>query len=146
MSDHIVYLDAGAKELEKILEGSKKMILRGATGRKIPYGRVFKDDTLYFIRNNGEGHVQASARVLEVFNSPKLSPDESSEFITSRIEKLQLTPKQILRWKGKRYLVAIEITDVEQFNPFRIDKSEFRNMDDWLPVESISKYKVDDND
>jgi len=31
--DHVAYLDAKAKEMDKILDGSKTMIIRGATGR-----------------------------------------------------------------------------------------------------------------
>lgn len=34
--DHVVYLDSTAKELELLLSGKKTMIIRGATGRKIP--------------------------------------------------------------------------------------------------------------
>jgi hypothetical protein len=37
--DHVVYVDAAAKEMEKLLDGSKCMILRGAAGRKLPYGK-----------------------------------------------------------------------------------------------------------
>jgi hypothetical protein len=38
--DHIVYLDARAKELENLENGNKTMIVRGAMGRKLPYGKV----------------------------------------------------------------------------------------------------------
>ena len=44
--DHIVYLDTKAQELEKLLAGEKSMIVRGATGRKLPHGRVHPGDTL----------------------------------------------------------------------------------------------------
>ena len=60
--DHVVYLDANAKELEILLSTKKTMIIRGATGRKLPYGRVNQDDVLYFINNNAEGLVRASAK------------------------------------------------------------------------------------
>ena len=43
--DHVVYVDAKAKELSEILKGNKSMIIRGAAGRKMPYGRVSKDDS-----------------------------------------------------------------------------------------------------
>lgn len=46
---HLVYCDDKSKELNKILDGSKTMIIRGAAGRKIPHSRVFKDETLYFM-------------------------------------------------------------------------------------------------
>ena len=46
---HLVYCDDKSKELNKILDGSKTMIIRGAAGRKIPHSRVFKDEILYFM-------------------------------------------------------------------------------------------------
>ncbi|HEX3031499.1 MAG TPA: hypothetical protein VHS59_04560 [Bacillota bacterium] len=57
--DHVVYVDAKAKEMDRLLDGSKTMIIRGAAGRKLPYGMVKPGDTLYFINNNGEGLVKA---------------------------------------------------------------------------------------
>ena len=65
--DHVVYVDAKAKEMEILLSGKKTMIIRGATGRKLPYSRLA---------------------------------------------------------------------------PFPIDKSEYGNMDDWLPVEDIESVRV----
>lgn len=47
---HLVYCDDKSKELNKILDGSKTMIIRGAAGRKIPHSRVFKDEILYFMQ------------------------------------------------------------------------------------------------
>lgn len=141
--DHVVYLDASAKELELLLSTKKTMIIRGATGRKLPYGRVNQNDVLYFINNNAEGLVRASAKVKNVFNSDKLSEEESAQLVDQYENKLQLTKKQYDRWVGKRYLVLIEITDVENVEPFRIDKSDYGNMDDWLPVEQIEKVRIE---
>ena len=141
--DHVVYLDANAKEMDNILSGNKKMIIRGATGRKIPYGRVNSGDILYFINNNSEGFVKALAKVKIVFNSEKMSPEESKNLIEKNQEKLKLTDKQLNRWIGKRYLVLIEIDDVIEVIPFKIDKTDYSNMDDWLIVEDINKVKKD---
>lgn len=139
--DHVVYLDAKAKEMDNILSGNKKMIIRGATGRKIPYGRVNSGDILYFINNNSEGFVKALAKVKIVFNSEKMSTEESKNLIEKNQEKLKLTDKQLNRWIGKRYLVLIEIDDVIEVIPFKIDKTDYGNMDDWLIVEDINKVK-----
>lgn len=50
---HLVYCDntgkKGEKVLDKILSGTKTMIIRGAAGRKIPHSRVFKGEELYFM-------------------------------------------------------------------------------------------------
>jgi hypothetical protein len=140
--DHVVYVDAKAKEMEKLLSGTKQMILRGAAGRKLPYGKVNPGDTLYLIRNNGEGSVQAFATVQSVVNSEKLTSDESNQLIENYQKKLQFTRQQMKRWAGKRYLVLIEVENVTAVEPFAIDRSQYGNMDDWLPVENIESVKL----
>jgi hypothetical protein len=140
--DHIVYVDAKARELEKLLAGEKTMIVRGAAGRKLPYGRVNAGDLLFFLQNNGEGQVRASTRVSNVFNSEKLTEDQSGDLLKTNQSKLALTPEQARRWAGKRYLVLVELKDVQEVRPFLIDRSEFGNMDDWLPVEQIENVKT----
>jgi len=140
--DHVVYLDAKAKEMDLLLSNQKTMIIRGATGRKMPYGRVNQGDILYFINNNAEGIIRAMAKVKNVINSDKLTEEESAQLVNSYQEKLQLTKKQYDRWAGKRYLVLIEISGVKKVEPFQIDKSNYRNMDDWLPVELIERVRI----
>jgi hypothetical protein len=140
--DHVVYLDAKAKELDILLSGKKTMIVRGATGRKLPYGRVSSGDVLYFINNNAEGVVKAKAKAKRVINSDRMSKEESVALVEGYQDKLQLTVKQFKRWAGKRYIVLIEVEEVEQLAPFPIDKSEYGNMDDWLPVEDIESVRV----
>lgn len=141
--DHVAYLDASAKELDLLLSGKKTMIIRGATGRKLPYGKVNQNDVLYFINNNADGYVRAKAEVKSVLNSEKLTVEESAQIVGHYQDKLQLTRKQYERWAGKRYLVLIEINDVVNIEPFRIDRSDYGNMDDWLPVEKIEKVRLD---
>ena len=59
---HLVYCDNKSKELEKIVDGSKTMVIRGAAGRKIPHSRVFKDEELYFMEK-GTKKITAKAAV-----------------------------------------------------------------------------------
>lgn len=139
--DHVVYLDSQAKELENLLSDRKTMLIRGATGRKMPHGRVNTGDVLYFINNNAEGAVCARCVVTNALHSEKLSEDESHALIQQNQPKLQLTDKQFGRWAGKRYLVLVEVSGVEPVIPFAIDKSNYGNMDDWLPVEKIETVR-----
>jgi hypothetical protein len=139
--DHVVYLDARANELELLLSGQKTMIIRGATGRKLPHGRVQAGDILYFINNNAEGMVRAKAIVTETIHSDKMSEEDSRALVQQHQPKLCLSEKQYARWAGKRYLVLIEVANVEVISPFSIDKSNFRNMDDWLLVEKIESVQ-----
>ena len=140
--DHVVYLDAKAKELENLKSGNKSMIIRRAMGRKMPYGRVNSSDTLYFIENRGDGLVKGKAKVAEVFNSDKLPKEKSMELVEKHQDRLLLNEVLKKRFGGKRYLVLITIKDFEEPEPFTIDRSEYGNMDDWLPVEEIAKVKA----
>ncbi len=140
--DHVVYVDAKAGELSEILANNKKMIIRGAAGRKMPYGRVNGNDTLYLIENDGSGLVRAKAKALSVLNSEKMTKDESKSLVEKHQDQLKLTNAQFKRWAGKRYLVLIEIGDVEKLEPFSVDKSDYGNMDDWLPVGNIETVRV----
>lgn len=142
--DHVVYVDAKHKsrDLEELLDGTRNMIIRGAAGRELPYGRVNKEDILFLIRNNGEGLIRAKCGVKSVFNSEKISKDESIELVRNNQDKLNLTSKQLKKWAGKRYLVLIEIEQIKELAPFQIDRSDYGNMDDWFPVEKIENVKI----
>ena len=140
--DHVVYVDKKADELSRILLGEKTMIIRGAAGRKLPYGRVNSNDVLYLIVNDGSGLVRAKAEVKSVINSEKMTKDESMALVEKNKDQLQLSKQQYKKWAGKRYLVLIEIQGAQELEPFSIDKSEYGNMDDWLPVGSVEGVKV----
>jgi hypothetical protein len=139
--DHVVYVDAKAKELDRLLSGEKTMILRGAAGRKMPYGRVQVDDVLYLIKNNAEGVVKACGTVTTVLNSEKMDRETSVALVDAHQEALQLTPAQVKRWAGKRYLVLIGVEGVAPVDAFPIDRSAYGNMDDWLPVGEINTVR-----
>ena len=87
--EHLVYCDnvgkAGDKVLDKILNKSKTMIVRGAAGRKIPHSRVFENEIIYFI-TKGTKDITAYATVVNVINYVKL--DENEITITLRQNKL----------------------------------------------------------
>lgn len=101
---HLVYCDntgkKGEKVLDKILSGTKTMIIRGAAGRKIPHSRVFKGEELYFMEK-GSLMITAKAKVRDVQNYVKLSEEEICRVLEDNQEKLNLTEKQKERWHKK---------------------------------------------
>ena len=99
--DHVVYVDAKANELSKLMSGEKTMIIRGAAGRKMPYGRVSENDELFLIENDGSGVVKAKAKTKSVLNSAKMSKEESTALVEKNQDKLQLTKTQFKRWAGQ---------------------------------------------
>lgn len=135
---HLVYCDDKEKVLEKIMEGSKTMIIRGAAARKLPHSRVFEGETLYFMKK-GTGLISSKAVVTGVQNYTKLSMEESLEVIEKNQEKLNLSEKQIVRW-NKKCLCLVEFQNVEQIEPLAFDHQG--NMDDWLIIEKIEDVVV----
>ena len=130
---HLVYCDNKEKVLEKILDGSKTMIVRGAAGRKIPHSRVFDEEILYFMKK-GSKKISAKARVKNVQNFLKLTDQEIKETLEKNQDKLMLSEKQKERWH-KKCLCLIEFDNLEEITPLDFDHQG--NMDDWLIIEKI---------
>lgn len=134
---HLVYCDntgkQGEKVLDKIIAGSKTMIIRGAAGRKIPHSRVFEKEELYFMEK-GSSKITAKAKVRHVDNYVKLSDEEISKILEDNQSKLNLTDKQKIRWH-KKCLCLVEFDDVELITPLAFEHQG--NMDDWLILEKI---------
>lgn len=135
---HLVYCDDKEKVLEKILEGSKTMVARGAAGRKIPHSRVAKGETLYFMEK-GSKKISATAVVTNVENYVKLSDDEINETLEKNQSKLNLSEKQKERWH-KKCLILVEFKDVKEIEPMDFDHQG--NMDDWLIIEKVEDVVV----
>lgn len=134
---HLVYCDnagkKGEKVLDKIIDGRKCMVVRGAVGRKIPHSRVFANETLYFMEK-GSGLIMVKATVKDVQNLVKLSDEESMQALKANQDKLALSQKQQERWH-KKCLCFVEFADVEVIEPLVFEHQ--RNMDDWLILEKI---------
>jgi len=135
---HLVYCDDKEKVLEKILDGTKTMILRGAAGRKIPHSRVFQGETLYFMKK-GSALISAKAIVSSVQNFVKLSDEEIQKVLDENQGKLNLTEKQKIRWH-KKCLCLVEFSNVKKIEP--LDFEHQGNMDDWLIIEKIEDVVV----
>ena len=130
---HLVYCDDKEKVLEKILDGSKTMIIRAAAGRKIPHSRVFDGEKLYFMKK-GTSKISVTATVKSVQNHVKLSEDQIIEILANNQAKLNLSKKQQERWH-KKCICLIEFDNVSEIKP--LDFEHQGNMDDWLILEKI---------
>lgn len=115
VAEHLVYLNAKAKELEKLLNSEKSMIIRGAAGRKSPLGgRAKVDDTVYFVETGGNLTVSHKGIIKKVVESEKMIPDESEAFVNKYSKELNLSKDQYKRWAGKKYFAVYEIGDMEK--------------------------------
>lgn len=139
---HLVYCDnagkRGEKVLDKILSGTKTMVVRGAAGRKIPHSRVFAGEILYFMEK-GSARITAKSTVKNVENYTKLSDEEISIILEKNQAKLNLSDKQKVRWH-KKCLCLVEFETAEEIPS--LDFEHQGNMDDWLIIEKIEDVVV----
>ena len=139
---HLVYCDnagkKGSKVLDKILAGTKTMVVRAAAGRKIPHSRVFEGERLYFIEK-GSAEITTTAIVKGVQNYVKLSDEEITKILSDHQSKLNLSDKQKARWH-KKCLCLVEFENVEEISPLAFEHQG--NMDDWLILEKIEDVIV----
>lgn len=141
--EHLVYCDNAGKKgervLDKIRNGSKTMVVRGASGRKIPHSRVHEGELLYFMEK-GTTDICVKAIVKKVENFVKLSEEEITRTLEERQPKLNLSEKQKVRWH-KKCLCLVEFEGVEELCPPLAFEHQ-GNMDDWLILEKIEDVVV----
>ena len=139
---HIVYCDNAGKQgervLDKIMNGTKTMVVRGAAGRKIPHSRVFDDEKIYFMEK-GTAMITVCATVKNVHNFVKLSEQEISQVFDEYQPKLNLSEKQRVRW-NKKCLCLVEFEGVKKIETLEFDHQG--NMDDWLIIDKIEDVVV----
>jgi hypothetical protein len=119
--DHIVTLDSGENEIENIISGNKSMIIHGANVKSTPYGIVSKGDVLYFVNDSQPSEIKAKGRVSSVYNSCRMTYEESFALVIRNQHKLSLPDKLFYKWAGKRYIVLIEMDEVSEVHPFTIE-------------------------
>lgn len=140
---HLVYCDNTGKKgehvLDKILSGTRTMMVRGAAGRKIPHSRVFEGETVCFMEK-ATARISAFATVKSVQNFVKLTEAEIIKTLNDNQDKLNLTEKQQERWH-KKCLCLVEFDGVQKIEP-PLAFDHQGNMDDWLIIDKIEDVVV----
>ncbi len=140
-AEHLVYLNDKAKELQKLLNKEKTMIIRGAAGKKCPLGgRAKVNDVIYFVETGGDMVVTHRGVISQVIESEKMAEEESVAFIKKYEKELNLSKDQYARWAGKKFLAVFEISNLEKIESFKYNRET--NMDDWIITDDINKIKL----
>lgn len=135
--DHIVFVTRSSAELKDLIAGERQAIVRGSLGKRAPYGKVSTGDMLFFATGNGTNKVRATAMVTDVYDTPKLTPEESEESLADRSETLQLSCDEQAKWSKKKYLTFIDVSDVNPVVPFTVSAYGAGENDDWEALDNI---------
>ena len=136
--NYLVFLNAGAGELEKILSGVKCMVIKEFTPDQTTDQTVKPGDSLYFLRNNDECDLRVKATVVRVlFFSKKLNED-LSHYLKEMQPKLQLTEEQYNYWSAKKQMLLVEIESAQKTGVIHLALDEVKDRSDWIAFEAFS--------
>ena len=141
--DHLAILDKKRKLLAKIISGEKTIESRWYKAKVVPWDRIKKGETIYF-KESGEP-VSVRAKVAEVMqfylqqtNVPELLEKYGKEICFSEPD----LSKKVAWCSERKYCILIRLMNVQQIEPFDIDKKGFGMMAAWITVPNINQIKI----
>jgi hypothetical protein len=135
--NHLVFLDARAGELEKILSGVKTMLLKKFDPTQTTAHPVNPGDSLYFLRDRDECALRVKAtvtRVLFVTNNPD---KDLSHTLKEMQPRLQLTEDQYNTWSAKRQVLLVEFDSAHKIEVIRVASNRIPDRSDWIAFEDF---------
>lgn len=135
---HIVICDNKYKELDKIVNGERTILLRGSASRRIPHSRIFINDELYFVEK-GSNEAMYHAHVTNAESYSKLTSMEIDKIFDENCDKLNLCDEEINKWK-KKCICVIEFDNLESIEPVNI--GNYTPLEDWIMVNDLSELKM----
>ena len=135
---HIVICDNKTKELDKIINKERTIILRGSATRRIPNSRIFINDELYFV-NKGENKSYYHAIVTNADSYKALTKMEIDEIFDKYKDNLNLCDIEEKKWK-KKCICLIEFKDLEKIDG--IDIPNYSSLEDWIMVNSLEELNT----
>jgi hypothetical protein len=135
--NHLVFLDAKAGELEKILSGVKSLVLKEIYPEQPEVQPVQPGDSLYFLRNNDECAVQVKATVVQVWPCEDGQDEDLSHVLKELQTKLQLNEDQYNCWSAKKQATFIEFEAAHKVPEFHIAPGRITDRTRWIAFEQI---------
>ena len=137
--NYVVYLDAGAGELEKILSGIKTMIVKDFDPTHSITYSVSPGDSLYFLRNQDDYTLRVKASVVRVLSFSNHFGEDLSYTLKEMQSRLQLTEDQYNYWSAKGQVLLVEFNSAHKISVIHIDKTKITQPSDWITFEEFSQ-------
>jgi hypothetical protein len=135
--NHLVFLDSQAGELEKILSGVKRMILKEFDPTELTAYPVNPGDRLYFLRDKGEDALRVEATVVRVLPFMQDLDSDLSRTIKEMQPRLQLTEDQYNYWSVKKQALLVEFCSAHKIPVIQVDSNKISDRSDWIPFEEF---------
>jgi hypothetical protein len=143
--NYLVFLDPCAGELEKILSGIKKMLVKEFEPEHKKGSVVSSGDSLYFLRDKDEHNLRVKANVVRVLVIQNDLENDIALTLKELQPKLQLTEDQYNYWSAKKEVLLVEFNSSHKIAGIHVASNKITDRSDWIPFEEfcqITKSEV----
>lgn len=137
--NYLVLLDAQAGELEKILSGTKSMLVKDFDPAQTSGRLIMPGDSLYFLRNKEEQALRVKATVVRVLSLSSHVENDVSHILKEMQPGLQLTEGQFNHWSAKDRVLLVEFCSAHKIGPVRVPARAIADKPDWIAFEDINQ-------
>jgi hypothetical protein len=136
--NHLVFLDAQAGELEKILSGTKTMVVKEFDPAQATAHPVKPGDSLYFLRNRGECNLRVKAIIVRVQFFNNGLDDDLPHTLKEMQPRLQLTEDQYNHWSAKQQVLLVEFGSAQKIGVIHVAPDKIRDRSGWMAFKEFS--------
>ncbi len=136
--NHLVFLDARAGELEKILSGVKTMLIKEFDPSQTNPHPVHPGDSLYFLKGQDDCAVRVTATVVRVLVFTAHLDGDLSQTLKEMQPRLHLTEDQYNYWSAKQQVLLVEFSSAHKISLIRVASHTIQDRSDWISFEEIS--------
>jgi hypothetical protein len=134
---HLVFLNTSAGELEKILSGTKSMIVKEFDPARAAGPPVCPGDSLYFLRNKDGRALRVKATVVRILFFTNRMNDDLSQTLKELQPRLQLTEDQYNYWSTKEQVVLVEFGGAHKIEVIQVASNKITDRSDWIAFEEF---------
>jgi len=136
--NHLVFLDAQAGELEKILSGVKTMLVKEFDPMQTTAHPVNPGDNLYFLRNMDDCALRVKATVVRVLFFTNRLDEDLSHTLKEMQPRLQLTEDQYNYWSAQQQFLLVEFDTAQKIGVIHVALNKITKRSDWIAFEEFS--------
>jgi hypothetical protein len=137
--NHLIFLDTRAGELEKILSGTKSMVVKAFDPAQSAGQTVNPGDSLYFLRNKNDCALRVKATVVRVLFLTNRMDEDLSQILKEMQPRLQLTEDQYNYWSAKQQVLMVEFESAHKISTIAVASNKITDRSDWMAFDEFSK-------
>ena len=141
---HIAILAKKRKLLDKIISGEKTIESRWYKSKVSPWNKIKEGEIVYF-KESGDP-VSVKAEVEKVLFFENLDLEKVKDIVNKYDDQIALSKNRDDEfWKyfdNRKYCILIFLKNIQEIDPFNINKKGFGLMSAWICVDDVNRIKI----